>query len=176
MAAREPADPKPNYDRWRTPPRLFRAGRATPLASGAGRETVLTAMPVGKAQDAFVVRDQRAREFDRGGNQQSIGGIAMLEVVQLVAATGGAMAERHRLDPGTTEEARHPRLDRQVQFDPPNIDEQRNFPYGNCAQADNPAISLAVIDPAARCRTQAVVPTVEPERNMRVEQQGVGHR
>lgn len=72
--------------------------------------------------DALIIGDQRTGEFDRGGNQKSVGRIAVLEMMQPVAAGSGPMAERHRLDAGTLQEALDPRLGGGIEIDASGVD------------------------------------------------------
>ena len=67
--------------------------------------------------------DQRARELNRRRDQEPVGRIAMLELIQAIAAGSRTVGERYGLDTWTFEKSRNPRLDRQVQLDPPGIDE-----------------------------------------------------
>jgi hypothetical protein len=60
----------------------------------SGGKPVLTAILGGKAQDALVMGDEWARKLDRAGNQEPIGGIAVLELIQTIASRGSAVAER----------------------------------------------------------------------------------
>lgn len=69
---------------------------------------VLPAVPRAEARDAVVVGDERAAALDRRGDQETVRRIAVLQVVQPVAARGGAEAERGRLHARTAEEARNP--------------------------------------------------------------------
>ncbi len=85
-------------------------------------------MSVAEAQDALVVGDERAAEFDCGRNQEPISGIPVLEVVKLVAPRRRAMTKQRGLDPRTLQEAGDPILDRKVQFYSPGIDEQSDLP------------------------------------------------
>jgi hypothetical protein len=50
--------------------------------SGAGGEPILWAVLGGKAQDALVIGDERAAEFDRGRDQEPIRRIAVLEMMK----------------------------------------------------------------------------------------------
>ena len=107
---------------------------------------MLSAVSLAKAGDALVVGDERAGELDRGGDQQAIGRIAVLEMMKLVAAHSRAMAEGRRCDAGAFWETRNPRLDRKIQFDSSGIDEQCNLPGGNRTQANGITILPAIID------------------------------
>jgi len=56
--------------------------------SAVGGKPILTAILRGKAQDALVVGDEWARQLDRAGNQEPIGGIAVLELIGAIASRG----------------------------------------------------------------------------------------
>lgn len=130
-------------------------------------------MVLEKACDAVVIRDERARKLDRGGDQQPIRRIAVLETMQLIAAGGSAMTQWHRFDAGTFDEARDPRLNRNIELDPSGIDQQRNLPGSDRTQANGSAVLPAIVDQSARRWAQAVIAAVEPEGDMRVEQQRI---
>ena len=49
-----------------------------------------------EARNPFIISDQRAGELDCGSNQEPIRRIAVLEMMELVAAGGSLMAEWHR--------------------------------------------------------------------------------
>jgi len=83
----------------------------------------LPAMLVGEAQDALVIGDERAGQVDRGCDQQSIRRVAVLQMIESIAARGGPMPERRGSEAGALKESRDPRSDRQIQLDPPGIDE-----------------------------------------------------
>lgn len=78
-------------------------------------------MPRAEARNPFIISDQRAGELDCGSNQEPIRRIAVLEMMELVAAGGSLMAEWHRFDAGTLEEAPDPSLNGNVEIDPPCV-------------------------------------------------------
>ena len=125
----------------------------------------------GETQDALIIGDQRAGEFDRGSDEQPIRRVTVFELVKSVAAGSGAMAKRHSFDARTFQETRDPPFDGKIQFDPPDIDEQRNLPNTDSTQANGPAILPASIDQSMSRRPQAIVAAVKPEADMRVEQE-----
>src|SRR5204862_2027720 len=86
------------------------------------------------------------------------------------------MVERRRLDAGTLKKARNPALDREIELNSSGIDEQRDLPGRHGTQANDPVVLPAAIDQTTGRRTQAFVAAVEPEGDMRVEQQLVRHR
>ena len=67
-------------------------------------------MLLAKALNPLVIGDERTREFDRRGDQQPVGRVAMLKMMEPLAA-GGPMSEPRCLDAGTPEKALDPRLD-----------------------------------------------------------------
>ena len=52
----------------------------------ADREPILATVPVGEADDTFVVGDERTGEFDGGGNQQPVGRVAAFKVMEPIRA------------------------------------------------------------------------------------------
>jgi hypothetical protein len=133
-------------------------------------------MPFPEAQDTLVIGDQRTAELDRGCDQKSICRIAVLEVVELITPRGLTMAKRRRFDPGTLQESRDPFFNRKIELDAPGVDKECDLPKGDGAEANGSAILPATIDPSARPWAQALIAAVEPESDMRVEQQRIRHR
>lgn len=81
-------------------------------------------MPVAEPQDAVVIGDQWAGKFDGGGDQQSVGRIAMFKMVKGISLCSGASIKRGRFDPRTVEKASNPGFDRDIDLDPAAIDQQ----------------------------------------------------
>jgi len=126
-------------------------------------------MPLAEAGDAFVIGDQQTSAVDSGRYEQPIRRVTLFEMMKLIAPGSHAMAERHSLNTGTFEEARHPRFDRDIQFDPPDIDEQRDLPDGHGTQAYGSAVLPALFDQKPRRCAQAGVAAVEPQSNMSIQ-------
>src|SRR5437588_10311964 len=89
--------------------------------SGGHGESVLSAMPCAKTRNALIVSDKRTGEIDCGGDQKPIGRIAVLEMMQPVAAGGRLVTQWHRFDAGTLEEAVDPCLNGDVEIDPAGV-------------------------------------------------------
>src|SRR5271165_4394542 len=132
-------------------------------------------MRFAEASNALVIRDQGAVKLDCGGNEQPIRGITVLETVELIAARGCMMAQWHRRDAGTIEEALDPGFNGNVQINPPGVDEQRYLPGGDGAQVNGSAASPAVIGQSTGRRTRALVAAVKPQRDVGVEQERIRH-
>lgn len=118
--------------------------------SYADREPILSAMVFAEARDRLIVGDERACKLDRGCDEKPIRRIATLEMMELIAAGSRAMAEGHCLDAWSFKKARNPVLDRNIQFDPPRIQEQRNLPDSNCTHKNGCAALPAIVDQHAR--------------------------
>jgi len=99
-----------------------------------------------KACAALIISDEGTGKLDRRGDQQPIRGIAVLQMMQPIAAGSGMVAERHRLDAGTVEKAFNPRLDGNVEVDPFRVDEQRNLPGRDGAEKNVTPVPPALID------------------------------
>src|SRR5262245_27916518 len=119
-------------------------------------------MPSAEAQDTFVIGHKRTAELDRGRNQQPVCGVAVFEMMKLIAPRSRTMSKRHRLDAGTLQEPFYPRANRKIQVNAPRIDEQRHLPDGDGAEANGSIVSPATIDHGLRCRTQPVIAAIEP--------------
>ena len=78
-------------------------------------------MPFAEPCNALIIRDKWTGELDRGSNQKAVRWIAVLKMMQLVAAGGRLMAQWHRFDAGTLKEAPNPCLNRKVEIDPPCV-------------------------------------------------------
>jgi hypothetical protein len=76
------------------------------------REPVLSAMLLAKADDALVIGDQRTSKLDCRGNQKPVRWVAVLDVMELIAASG-LVTKRRCFDAGTIEEASDPRCDKE---------------------------------------------------------------
>jgi hypothetical protein len=88
----------------------------------------LPTVPLAETCNAIIVGDQGASEFDCGCNQKPIRWIAMLEMMQLIAARGSPVAQRHRLYTGTIHKALDPGFNGNVEIDATGVDKQRNLP------------------------------------------------
>ncbi len=75
------------------------------------RKTVLPAMFPAELTDARVIGREWAIQINRPGNQQPVGGIAVLQMTECMAARSSMVSERNRLDAGPVEEPLHPRVD-----------------------------------------------------------------
>ena len=111
-------------------------------------------MFLAETRDALVIGDQRTGKLDRCGDQQPIGRVAMIEMVHLIAAAGGAIAQWHCLHAWTIEEALDPGLNGKVEIDPPGVYEQRNLPGRNGAEKNAAAVLPGAVDQGARRCTQ----------------------
>lgn len=125
---------------------------------------------------ALVVGDKRAGKFDRRRDEKPVGGVTVFEMMQAIAPAGGLKAERGRLDARTAEKALDPGFDRDIEIDPPEIDQQSNLPGGDGAQKDRAAAAPASVDEGAGRVAQAVVSAVKPEDDMGVEQKTIRQR
>src|ERR1700733_15391739 len=63
-----------------------------PSVSCADCKPVLSAMLLAEACNALVISDQRTGKLDRRSNQKSIRRVAVLEMMQLIAAGSGPVA------------------------------------------------------------------------------------
>jgi hypothetical protein len=146
-------------------------GRAPQTApSPPESEPVLPAVFLAETRNALIVGDQRTIELYRRRNQKPVRRIPVLEMMQLIAAAGGAMAKRHGFDAGTLKKALEPGYNGKIKIDPSRIDQERDLPGSDGAEQDRAAGAPAAVDEAARGRLQSVVSAVEPESNMGVEQ------
>jgi hypothetical protein len=87
----------------------------------------------------------------RGGQGVSSGRkpirrIAMLELIETIAAASGLIPERRRLDARALEEPRNPSLDRRSQLDLSVVDKQRNFPDADSTQSNGSPVLPATVD------------------------------
>jgi hypothetical protein len=88
---------------------------------------------------------------DRGGqgvssSQRPIRRIAMLELIETIAAASGSIPEKRRLDARTFEKPRDPSLDPRIQLDLRAVDEERNFPDTDSTQTKGSPILPATVD------------------------------
>jgi hypothetical protein len=88
---------------------------------------------------------------DRGGqrvssSQKAIRRIAMLELIETIAAASGSIPEGRRLDARVFEKPRDPSLDRRSQLDLSAVDEQRNSPDADSTQANGFPVLPATVD------------------------------
>ena len=84
-------------------------------------EPVLSAMLLAEADDALIVGDQRTSKLDRRRNQKSVRRIAVFEMMQLIAAGGSLVTQRHCFDAGTIEETLDPCRNGNVEVDPSGV-------------------------------------------------------
>jgi len=70
----------------------------------------------------------RAAWFDRRGNEPQVRMIAVIAVLTLVAAGRSTVSPQNGLDVRPVETTENPRIDVQVEFNPPPIDKQKLFP------------------------------------------------
>ena len=148
----------------------------TLLASRHDSKSIPSTVFLGEPRNAFIIADQRTGKFDRRGNQKPISRVAVFKMVKFIAAAGGPMAKRHRLDARAIKEALNPFGHGNVEFNPTGVNEQRNLPCRHGAQKNGAAVLPAPVDEATGRRAQALVATVEPQSNVRVEQNSVRHR
>ena len=115
-----------------------------------------------EAYDALVIGDQRTGKLDRGGDQQPIGRVTMLETMELVGAGRSVVAQWECFNSWAIDEALDPRLDRNIQFNPTGVDQESDLPGGHCAEENGAAAQPAFVDQKTRGRAQAFVAAVEP--------------
>ena len=124
-------------------------------------EPVLSAMLLAEADDALIVGDQRTSKLDRRRNQESVRRIAVFEMMQLIAAGGSLVTQRHCFDAGTIEETLDPCRNGNVEVDPSGVNEKRNLPNRDGAEQNGAAVLPAAVDQGTRRSAQSVVATVE---------------
>jgi len=100
----------------------------------------------------------------------------MFEMVKLIAPRSSTVLKRNRFDPRALQESVDPFINWNVQIDAASVDECCNLPCGDGTDANSSAMLPAGIDPRVGFRTQAVIAGIEPENDMGVEQQSIGHR
>ncbi len=74
------------------------------------------------------VGDQRTSKLDRRRNQKSVRRIAVFAMMQLIAAGGSLLTQRHCFDAGTIEETLDPCRNGNVEVDPSGVKEKRDLP------------------------------------------------
>jgi hypothetical protein len=122
-------------------------------------------VPLAEAGDTRVIGDQRAGARDGRGDRQPVRRITVGEIMPPIGACGGAAVERRGRDAGPIEKALDPPLDRNVEFDPPGIDEERDLPGRDGAEQDGPAALPAPVDRRMGRRAQMAVAAVAPQRD-----------
>ena len=137
---------------------------------------MLPAVLLAETRNALVIGDKRTSELDRRRDEEPVRRVAAFEMMQLIAAAGGPMAERRGLNAWTAEKALDPRLDGNIEIDPAGVDEQHNLPGGDGAEENRAAAAPAAVDEGARRVPQAVLPAVEPEGDMGVEEKAFRQR
>jgi hypothetical protein len=65
-------------------------------------------VPSAEPHDPFVIGDKRARDLDGRGDQEPVGRVSVRQMMELIAATCGTVAERQGFDRGAIEEALDP--------------------------------------------------------------------
>lgn len=85
-------------------------------------------MLLAEACDAIIIGDQRTGKLDGRRDEESVGWIAVLKMVQLVGAGSGVMTQWHSFKTRTVKEAVDPRLNRNIKLNAFCIDEQRDLP------------------------------------------------
>src|SRR5277367_1464085 len=85
-------------------------------------EPVLPAMGLPKTRDPLIISDQWTIKLNRRRDQKPVCGIPVLEMMQLIAAAGGAIAERRGLDAGMPKESLYPSFDGKIKIDPSGVD------------------------------------------------------
>ncbi len=89
--------------------------------SRVDREPVLSTMLLAETDDALIIADQRTSKLDRRRNQKSVRRIAVFEMMQLIAARGSLVTQRHCFDAGTIEETLDPFRNGNVEVDPSGV-------------------------------------------------------
>ena len=107
---------------------------------------VLPAVVLTETRNALIIGDKPTSEFDRRRDEEPVRRVTVFEMMQLIAAAGGAMAERRRLDARTAEKALDPRLDGNIEIDPAGVDQQRNLPRRDGAEKNRTAAAPAGVD------------------------------
>jgi hypothetical protein len=96
--------------------------------------------------------------------------------MEFVGATCGGVAEGESVDRGTIEETPDPIPDRKIELNASSIDEQRDLPGADRTQVDRPATVPTGINRGTGSVTQILAAAVQPQRNVRIEQDGVRQR
>ena len=79
-------------------------------------------MLLAEADDALIViGDQWTSKLDRRRNQKSVRRIAVFEMMQLIAARGSLVTQRHCFDAGTIEETLDPFRNGNVEVNPSGV-------------------------------------------------------
>ncbi len=133
-------------------------------------------MLLAEADDALIIGDQRTSKLDRRRNQKPVRRIAVFEMMQLIAAGGSLVTQRHRFDSETIEETLDPCRNGNVEVDPSGVNEKSDLPNRDVAEQNGAAVLPANVDQGTRRNAQSVIATVEPEGDVGVEQKAIGQR
>ena len=139
------------------------------------RELILPPSRLGESTDAVVAGHERTAEADGTGNEQPVGRIAMLQVVQAIGTRRSRMVKRHRFQPRTIEKPFHPFNHRHVELDETLVHEHRDLPHADRAEKYSAARFPGRVYRSASRLAQPFVTAVQPQHDMRIEQK-VGHR
>lgn len=148
---------------------------ATCAIRSRNREPILPSSRPGESADSLVVGDERAASVDGAGYEQSVGGVTMLQMVQIIGECRSPMVKRHCFKAGAAEKSLHPSINRQIELNGSLVNEHRDFPHADCAQKDSTTGLPGRLYRLLRCLSQANVAVVQPQRDVRIEQQ-VAHR
>lgn len=139
-------------------------------------EAVTIAVMLGEPFDPFVVCDQRTGKLDGRRNQEPVRRITLRQRMQAIASRRSAMAKRYCFDAWSIEKPLDPDVDRDVERDPPQINQQRDLPNTHWAEQNRPSLQPTTVDQRASRGMQADIPAVEPKDDVGIEQQPLRHR
>ncbi len=123
----------------------------------------------------IVVGHKRAAETYGAGDKQTICRIAVFQMVQAICMGCCHMIELHGFESRSIQEALHPRVHRQVEFDEALVHEHRDLPYADRTE-ENSATGLPCrVNRPPGCLTQTGFAAIQPQDDMRIEQQ-IRHR
>jgi hypothetical protein len=119
--------------------------------------------------------DKGAAKANGTRNEQSVGGIAMLQMMQIVGKRRCCMIQRHRFQPWPIEKPLHPFIYGQVELYEALIHEHRDFPHTDRAQKYLPTFLPRSIDRLAGRLAQSFITAAQPQCDVRIEQE-IRHR
>ena len=144
--------------------------------SAQSGKPVPAAIFLGKPSDPRIVCDQWTAEIDRRRDEQAIGGIPMFEFSKPICHGRRGYAQGCALNPGHPDQTLDPRLDGPIQYHASPIDQLSDLPDGYRTDQDFATPPPTVVDQRARIRTETFVPAIEPESDVRIEQECIGQR